>query len=170
MGKEGRGHDAALASWSFARLDVSGKENVIGADREKSRQNAAEIRSGIDDHRTARENGYYRLRELDCQRALEQPVMTMIHGSGAPFFDFDTLLRHPACRHSRGPGGAGGRARLKPSSATSGRARAEGGHAGAYTPAVGGPSVTISPRSSRSSTCASTDSAAAPCNLGSVSR
>jgi hypothetical protein len=39
-----------------------------------------------------RENGYYRLRELDCQRALEQPVMTMIHGSGAPFFDFDTLL------------------------------------------------------------------------------
>lgn len=39
-----------------------------------------------------RENGYYRLRELDCQRALEQPVMTMIHGSGAPFFDFHTLL------------------------------------------------------------------------------
>lgn len=39
-----------------------------------------------------RENGYYRLREMDCQRALEQPVMTMINGSGAPFFDFDTLL------------------------------------------------------------------------------
>ena len=39
-----------------------------------------------------RENGYYRLREMDCPRALEQPVMTMINGSGAPFFDFDTLL------------------------------------------------------------------------------
>jgi hypothetical protein len=39
-----------------------------------------------------RENGYYRLRELDCRRALETPVMTMLHGSGAPFFDFDSLL------------------------------------------------------------------------------
>lgn len=39
-----------------------------------------------------REIGYYRLRELDCQRALEQPVMSMIQGSGAPFFDFHTLL------------------------------------------------------------------------------
>lgn len=39
-----------------------------------------------------RENGYYRLRELDCRRALEQPVMSMIHGSAAPFFDFHSLL------------------------------------------------------------------------------
>ena len=39
-----------------------------------------------------RENGDYRLREFDCQRALEPPVMMMLRGSGAPFFDFDSLL------------------------------------------------------------------------------
>lgn len=39
-----------------------------------------------------RESGQYRLRKLDCQRAIRKPVLMMVQGSAAPFVDVHSLL------------------------------------------------------------------------------